>query len=365
VSRPAAGKRPPLATFHAALAGLASGRTKEPVRVAWLGDSHTAADYYPDAFRQPLQARFGDGGPGHLYLGFRVYRHGSVEYERIGTWTVEPKAPSARARTEDGVFGLGGVRAVPKDAASQIKLAVRGRASTAPLRWEVAYRLPEDRSRLAVRYGDQRAVLGGKATADAAPERLLFETSGEATVTLEGAVGDPRIFGVIVERSEPGVVVDTLGINGARIDTPLAWDEAAWVSELRRRAPALVVLAYGSNEVGDRLAPWRYARYYDELLGRVRQAVPDAACAVLGLPDQAAPDWTTPERVLEIETVQRQVASEKGCAFVSALEAMGGPSSFKDWAHRDPPLAQPDRIHLTPKGYRELGALVARELLPP
>src|SRR5690349_2624164 len=55
-----------LARFQAALRD--APQRSEPVRVLWLGDSHTAADFWPDAVRKPLQAAFGSGGPGFVYL---------------------------------------------------------------------------------------------------------------------------------------------------------------------------------------------------------------------------------------------------------------------------------------------------------
>jgi lysophospholipase L1-like esterase len=223
--------------------------------------------------------------------------------------------------------------------------------------------LPSDQSRLTVRHGDTRHVLEG-ATGPEGVSRYGFEAPADATIVLERPVGEPRVFGIIAERQNPGVVVDTLGINGARVDTPLAWDEGHWVGELKRRAPDLVVLAYGSNEVGDRVAPWRYAAKYRALLERARAGSPEVDCAILGLPDQAAPDWHTPRRVGEIETVQRQVARSEGCLFVSTLDAMGGQGAFRSWVEQDPPLASPDRVHLTPRGYLELGGKVALRLMP-
>ena len=49
----------------------------------------------------------------------------------------------------------------------------------------------------------------------------------------------------------PGVVLHTLGINGARYGTALAWNEEAWLREVARRPPDLVILEYGGNEAGD------------------------------------------------------------------------------------------------------------------
>src|SRR5689334_9837566 len=75
---------PALARFKAALREAA--HQAEPIRVLWLGDSHAAADFWPDAVRKPLQAAFGVGGPGFLYAGLGVYRHPGVKVQRDGKW---------------------------------------------------------------------------------------------------------------------------------------------------------------------------------------------------------------------------------------------------------------------------------------
>ncbi|MCA9600528.1 MAG: hypothetical protein KC417_00810, partial [Myxococcales bacterium] len=54
-----------------------------------------------------------------------------------------------------------------------------------------------------------------------------------------------------MEGEEPGVVVDALGVNGARAKNQLWWDDASFRAELAKRDPALVALAYGTNESGD------------------------------------------------------------------------------------------------------------------
>src|SRR5207237_2226347 len=64
------------------------------------------------------------------------------------------------------------------------------------------------------------------------------------------AVGDGpiRVFGAVLDRSHAGVVVDALGINGAQVTWDLRWNEEHFAEQLRHRAPALVILAYGPNE---------------------------------------------------------------------------------------------------------------------
>jgi lysophospholipase L1-like esterase len=329
-----------------------------------MGDSHAAADFWPDAVRKPLQARFGAGGPGFIYLGLGVYRHAGMKVVRDGKWRVAPRQPSLWTRQDDGIFGLGGIRVVPDDAKSRMELTLSADAVRGGARWDLAFRLPSRNARLriAVQGGETRQV-DSTTAAVGVLAHLEWRTKPGAAVVIDGAVGEPELFGIVVESERPGVVVDTLGINGARIATPLAWDAEPWLAEARRRSPSLFILAYGTNEVGDRLAPHRYGPELESLVARVRQAAPDADCLVVGPTDREGPGWTPLPRVAEIEAVERQTAERLGCGFWSARDAMGGEGSLRRWADQSPPLAASDHVHLTPRGYEELGRAMAESAL--
>jgi lysophospholipase L1-like esterase len=360
-----AGHPEALSRFRTALADLAAGRRSDSVRVLWMGDSHVAADFWPDAVRKPLQARFGVAGPGFLYLGLGVYRHAGAKVERDGVWHHEPKKPSLWTRQDDGVFGLGGIRVAPDGEACRLTIALAKDAVRGKARWDLAFRLPTDKARFRVAVDSgQTLVVDATTQAVGAIGHLEWQTEGAATVTIDRASASPQIFGAVVEGTVPGVVVDTLGINGARIGTPLAWDEEPWLAEARRRKASLFVLAYGTNEAGDEVLPRKYGPELESLILRVRKATPDADCLIVGPTDREGPGWVTLPRVLEIDAVEREAAAHAGCGFFSTISAMGGEGSLKRWAEQAPPLAARDRVHLTPRGYGELGAKMALELVP-
>ncbi len=66
--------------------------------------------------------------------------------------------------------------------------------------------------------------------------------TGFASLALESAISDklelltlggsPRFYGLIAEGSEPGVVLDAVGIDGARLATALAWSETSFEAAL-------------------------------------------------------------------------------------------------------------------------------------
>ncbi|MGH7293366.1 MAG: GDSL-type esterase/lipase family protein, partial [Polyangiaceae bacterium] len=181
--------------------------------------------------------------------------------------------------------------------------------------------------------------------------------------------GEVRVFGMTLDRPEAGVIVDTLGINGAQIFTTLRWNEAHFSEQLRHAAPDLVVLAYGTNEALEPgLTDEVYERKLVDFLGRIARAAPASSCLLLGPPDLARhtkghDDWKTWPRVREIAAVQRRVAAAAGCGFFDQQEAMGGPGAIVAWATEPESRAQGDRVHLTRGGYAFMANAFAGDLL--
>jgi lysophospholipase L1-like esterase len=218
-----------------------------------------------------------------------------------------------------------------------------------------------------VTIGTARTLVKDASSADRASGSPLLHQRFEGAVrdgfAIDSFEGAPRFYGVIVEGSEPGVVVDTSGIDGARVATALAWDPDVLAAELRARPPELVVLAYGTNEAFDNRRAEATGSEVVELVGRVREGAPQAECLVVGPPDAAAPDLTSHPRVAEIDGALRSSAEALGCGFFSLRGAMGGEGGFARFLAESPPLARSDRIHFTPLGYAKLGEALSDELI--
>lgn len=355
-----------LQAFFEGLTALGAGKRSGHLRVLWQGDSHTNADFMSGAVRSALAARFGDGGPGFVRIGTKPYRHDGVKLGRDGAWNVDPDPPARRSRQDDGVFGLGGTRAAPKPGASfGLQVVARGERAEAQASFDVAYALPPGAS-FTVQLGSHERRVDEKTEAEqgAGGVRHLSLTAPlSAQLSLKPVRGAPRLFGAVVERHEPaGVVLDTLGIDGARLETPLAWDEDAFVAEVARRAPELLVVAYGTNESFDATRVSKYGPQLERLVTRLRRGAPLASCLVLGPTDAPLGEGSVP-RVAEVAAELRRAAGELGCSFVSLQQLMGGEGSFARGMKARERLCQPDRLHLTPKGYQELGQALAKLLL--
>ncbi len=175
--------------------------------------------------------------------------------------------------------------------------------------------------------------------------------------------GIVKIFGWVAEKPG-GVTYETLGINGAQASIILDWDEQLLTSHILRRDPALIVLAYGTNEASNR--NWtreNYREMYGNLLRRLRRAAPAASMLVIGPPDRyyrSRGRWLPFDRIDHIVAAGREAALAEGCAFLDLREKMGGKGSMRDWVLSG--LAQYDHVHFTTNGYRKLASLLFQDL---
>jgi lysophospholipase L1-like esterase len=352
--------------FYGDLASLEQRKRKTPVRLLWLGDSHTAADYLTGALRARLQTRFGAAGPGFVRIGVKPYRHTQVRWSCDGPWRVEPAQPARRTQFDDGVFGLGGIRAFPDGAPAQAAFELSPGTAHGQLHWQVWFSLGEGASFRVSLAGVSRVVSRGSGTPEvpgAGFASLALDSGISDKLELVTMAGAPRFFGLIAEGSEPGLVLDAVGVDGARLATALAWNEASFEAAVRARSPSLVAFAFGTNEAFDADKLEKYRPQYQAMLARVRIAAPDADCLLVGPPDGNSVAGGSEPRVAEIDALQRSIASELGCGYVSQLEIMGGPGGYTRWAQKSPSLARGDRLHLSAKGYELVASNIADRLL--
>lgn len=163
------------------------------------------------------------------------------------------------------------------------------------------------------------------------------------------------------------VAYEAKGINGARATKPLKWNWDALADSFLDNQPALIVLAYGSNEVGDAdLDLDEYKTQFETLLQHCKEAAPDASILVIAPPDRAvhrSGKWRTIPILQALIATQREAAINEGAAFWNQFAAMGGAGSIHRWANLSPKLAQKDRVHLTLAGYELIADALYEELM--
>jgi len=352
--------------FYAALESVQRKRPGAIARVLHHGDSIVVSDYVSGTLRRKLQDQFGDAGHGFMLMAnaWPAYFHNDVSRFASSGWKVSrivgPLAP-------DGLYGLGGVTfRAPPGSRARFGTAKSGRFGRKVSRFEVSYMVEPGGGELRLNLdGKLYKVLDTSGEKAVAVEKISVP-DGEHELEVVTIKGSSRAFGVVMERDEPGVVLDALGVQGARIRFLDKQNDEHWAQQLQWRKPSLLIFHFGANESGDDFAyPMNeYHATMKAVLEQARKAVPEAGCLILGAMDRAEKKGASLQSMAVIPAIvkeQRAAAKEVGCAFFNTYQAMGGPGSMAGWVGRG--LGQADLTHPTGSGSEVLASWIFRALM--
>jgi lysophospholipase L1-like esterase len=346
-----------LGPFFQRLTQTLSGESSAPVHILHFGDSHTAADEWTGGMRYFFQQKFGNGGSGYSLAG-----HPFLGYRRFGTRhgaTTAWKTEGLSSGEGDGYFGLGGVSIFTQRAGQSV--FIEAECSQV----QVYYLQMPGGGELELIDNDQ-IVKHIFTDGDISATMVSYRTTpGIHTLKLLTLQNRPvRLLGWVTDRDN-GVTYEALGINGAQASIFFRWKEDMIADDLKQRDPALIVLAYGSNEASD--PNWTQESYqamFSALLKRLKIACPNASILVLGPTDRMMRTRygvVLVQGIDKIITAQRLACAQNGAAYWSAKERMGGSTSIRDWMTAG--LAQPDFVHFTAPGYDKLAEVLFGDIM--
>lgn len=362
----ALGKVASLVPLYAAL----DNRGAEPVVIMQIGDSHSASDFLSGRMRELFQERFGAAGRGMLPPGipYAYFRPDQVQVAARGDWR------RASSFAKSGPFGITGVIQQSGDPGARMILTETEPAGFDRAFFEVLRQPGAGTLRLQIDSGEPHDFATAASPGDA--HWVEFDTpQGSHRMTLSPAGnGAVTVLAWGTERRGPGVVYENLGIVGATVSAVGHWERATVAEELRRRDPALILIAYGTNEgVEPPAALASYAERFAREVEGLHRAVPGAAVLVIGPPDvdrkgqpaAAGCDdgLAPPPGIAIVRDAQRAVAAREGWYFWDWQAAMGGACAADRWARETPPLEAPDLVHQKPEGYRKSADMLFGEIM--
>jgi lysophospholipase L1-like esterase len=350
--------------FYAQLASHENARhdgaaVTETVRVLQWGDSHTAADMFTGEARRTFQQQFGDGGIGYSYAGhpFAGYRILGSTRAQSPDWRTEGN--KFRQLDEGAELGMGGISISTNRAGEWVTL-------DAPCT-ELDLQYLEQPGGGSLRFTDNDgdpteiqtdAPQAGAGTfhynCSAGDHHFKVTTESSAPVTLLGWVA-----------TQPGVTWESIGINGAEAPLILKWDPQIFAQYLKDNSPALIVLAYGTNEAAS--PEWgeeNYRQAFASIIDMLHKNVPESSILVVGPTDRfifRRHAWRAYDGADKIIAAQKAVCRTEGCAYWDQLERMGGLGSMQQWVSAG--WAQPDHTHFTGDGYRALANALIADLM--
>ena len=323
------------------------------VRILHVGGSHVQGGTLSDRLRRHfLSLRYGmDGGRGLVFPFSAAGTNTPVSY--TSSWQGNWESATC-LKPADEELGLTGMAVVARDTSAKVILDL----------------VPRERQLLQQRYSFNRVDVLGRGSME--PILLL---NGRDTLRGIGTenlrhfdlpyytdwiqlaftgTGRYSLRGLYLDKPYGGFSLSEAGVNGASTHSWLRC--GLWEQELRRVMPDMVIFSIGINDIqGEDFDPRRFKANYRELVKRVRRVNPRCAILFSGINDSWRRRIVNPHTEAA-ENAFRELAQELDAAFWDWYQVMGGRGSMAQWEEAG--LAQADKIHFTPAGYKLVGDLL-------
>ena len=167
--------------------------------------------------------------------------------------------------------------------------------------------------------------------------------------------GKYTLRGIYLDKPGRGLTFSEAGVNGASTSS---WLHCTLLEkDLRRVNPDLVIFSIGINDIqGADFDVQRFKEHYRQLVKSVRRVNPRCAILFTGINDSWSRARKPNDHTETAEKAFRELAKDCKGVFWDWYEVMGGYGSMARW--QEAGLAQGDKIHFTPAGYRLLGDLL-------
>jgi len=386
-----------LSGLYQALASLEAGRTNR-LNIVQIGDSHTAGDHFSGRLRELFQDRFGNAGRGMLPPGspFPYWRPYQVHVVQQGPWEV---LSSNRTNYPQVPYGLSGFVLRSRGKNSVIRLTADATFDVAEVSF---FQQPAGGHIDVFADGARLGEIATRGQAYRLNHKSFALPRGGSTLELRpSGDGSVDIADWSVYRRDRGVVLSGQGFIGATVGIMDRWDGANVAQQLQELAPALIILAFGTNEgfeSPDQLDD--YGSILESRINALRAAAPTASIVIVGPPDaNRLPDycgvrgpareaarctplnsseaadygrmlsrrdrslcrWHTPAGIAIVREQQRQVAARTGAFFWDWSTVQGGECGATRWAQEG--LGRQDRVHMTESGYAQSADRLFDELM--
>jgi lysophospholipase L1-like esterase len=338
-------------------ASLLKGGTTE---ILHYGDSPTTADLITADARATLQKEFGDAGNGFVLIArpWAWYKHRGVDMD-ASNWKIDIGGLGT-SKFKDGMHGLGGVSFAGSPGA-----VAHWRLKGLEQSIEIAYLAQPDGGAFVVDAEDKQLGEVETAAEMKTPGYASFAVPpGSTRFTLRVTRGTVRLYGADFRKNAPGVVYNSIGINGANVTLlSRSYNERHWAAELQHYKPDLVIVNYGTNESGFAdFVDGTWGREMKEVVRRLHAALPGVSVLLMSPMDRgerkAGGEIDTIPVIPRLVTIEARVAGETGAAFFNTFEAMGGEGTMGRWYTAEPRLVGADFIHPMPAGAKIVGELL-------
>ncbi|HTF02401.1 MAG TPA: GDSL-type esterase/lipase family protein, partial [Bacteroidia bacterium] len=339
--------------------------SEKKLSVVHLGDSHLQSDIFPGQVRKNLHTLHGDGGRGLIFPYSTAKTYSSVEYksEHTGEWEyakslrLPPKIPL-------GVVGMSS-KTVEKNAS--FTLTFDDPVPQTYDRLRVYCKKEHNSFDLEVDFGDGKPVLVkvDSSSTDTLPYYEInipkMGTVLKATVVKsKDYQNEFEFYGMTMQTSaDNGAVLHNCGVGGAMYRSILYED--LFEEQLPTLDPDLVIVDFGTNDyLYDDSIKTDLDSQIVLTIERIRRASPGVSIILTSTQDM----YWKGDNLLhgeDFSDLVHDIAKRYDCGLFDWYWISGGRTTMSRWMDRH--YAQPDGIHLAPKGYRLKGDLLTDAMI--
>jgi LysM repeat protein/lysophospholipase L1-like esterase len=328
------------------------------ITIAHFGDSHVQPDIYTGEFRRRLQEQKGYAGLGMIfpYAAAGTYSTSTYSSSYTGKWLYaksieyKPKLPlgisGATIRTNDG------------EASFTINFKDTQRADYRMLRI-YCKQSPSSFDMIVKTDGDEIPVEVDSMLDEPYIEVQLPQPVSFITVQLikrHPWETEFEFYGTSLESVHPrGVILHNLGIGGAQFRAPMEQEHLP--EQLVCIKSDLVILDYGTNDfLYKNAVPEDMEQQIKDVILRIRQCDPSVTILLTTSQDMCWHNMCVTAGN-DFSRLIHKIAREENCPFFDWYWLTKGPGNSFTWQELG--YMRPDGIHLTEKGYKLKGELLA------
>jgi hypothetical protein len=321
---------------------------KGVVRIVHIGDSHIQADIFSGTMRNKLQQYFGNAGRGLIFPYQLAKSNAPVDISSSSniTWhynrLAHPEIP-----TTNGISGF----CIKTDTNTNVSVNVKlsapqsfnhvrfflDSANISPVKWELYA-------------GGKRYLLTVNDSAFCR-EVFLEKNTDSFSIKSSDTTQTRQFFGVSVDNSNPGIIYNTIGVNGATYQeyniAPLFW------KQLGALDADLYIISMGTNEAQKQaVTEDSFQRQVLLFIQNLKVVSPNAEIIITTAADSYKKEKYNIE-LDEVNCLLLQITTQNNIPLWDMYNITGGHRSADCW--RDNKCMNKDLIHYLPNGYQIQG----------
>ncbi len=338
--------------FYSKLAELRNGQ-KDRVTILQVGDSHIQPGYFSGTARSSLQRYFGNAGRG-LVFPWRMAGTNQPDDIRFSS-----KSSWQRSSNEIGICGYG----LQAKAEGDLNIQTNNFFQTDNTFDQVTLIMKEQENSYAWTATGLEDELSQSVNTFA--DQSIYQLSwvnpvrqAELSFKADNSNDKANLYGIILERQQPGLLYHSVGVNGASFDRFSRINE--FFPQMRILAPDLIIVSLGTNDTQGRFREDVYLKTVKQFMKQLSKAVPKVP-VLFTFPPDSYKNGRDNQDIAKANELLKKYALDNNYAWWNLQEVMGGASSIMQWRRLG--LASGDLKHFTPKGYMLQGHLFNQALI--